>query len=131
MNRNRIGLWVCGILAVATVTISYATCYALLSEPVCVTAGQCYGQCTPQGCSQSTCIIATQTGYELGQVNVYPSAAGTWQSRADSGFKNTCKVGGCKVWNNCSQCYEYSPINGCSCDQPVPRFTVGLPGPCQ
>ncbi len=122
----------CALAAAVTVAASYASCYSQFWQPACIQAGTCYGQCTPQGCSQSTCLIATQTGYELGQFNTYPSSTSGWQSRGWDGHSyNTCVVSACKIWNNCTQQYEYSPINGCSCDTRVVAYTPSEPSGCQ
>jgi hypothetical protein len=131
MGRGSWAPWLCGLAAVATITASYSMCYSRFYEPQCASAGNCYSQCTPQGCSQSTCLIATQAGYEYGQFNVYPSGAlGGWRLRADTGQKNICHVNGCRVWNNCTQAYEYAPINGCSCDGPVTQWMTQPPEGC-
>jgi hypothetical protein len=120
-----------GLATVATITASYAACFAQLWGPVCVQAGYCYGQCTPVGCSQSTCLIATSTGYESSQSNTYPSGSGLWPARVwDQHTYNTCYVSACKLWNNCTQQYQYSPINGCSCNAQVPKYTPQEPAGC-
>jgi hypothetical protein len=132
MSRKTIALFLGSMAAAATITLSYATCFAIFSSPQCVSPGTTYAQCTPQGCSLSTGLIATQAGYESGQNNVYPSGLqGSWQNRTDSGIKNVCYVSGCKVYNNCTASYEYSPINGCSCDAAVTKWAPALPEGCQ
>lgn len=132
MIKKKFVLWLCGIaVAATTVTVSYAACYALYAEPQCVSVGSCYSQCTPQGCSESTCIVATQAGYEYGYSNVYPTPSQSgWQNRINTGLQNNCYVTGCKVWNRCTQQYEYSPINGCSCNTTVPKWNQASPS-CQ
>jgi hypothetical protein len=114
---------------VATIALSYATCYDYVYSPQCRVLGACYGQCTPAGCSQSTCLIATQNGYEYDQTNTYPVAGGRFPYRLANGW-NVCQVGSCKLYNNCTQSYEFSPISGCSCDVVIPMYIPGVPEGC-
>jgi hypothetical protein len=122
MKRRISALAVCGLVAAATVAVSYAACFAFLFEPQCVWIGDHYGQCTPQGCDRSTGLIAITPGYEWGQYNTYPSVHGTWRSRSSLSDANHCIVDRCKVWNNCTQQYEEAHISGCSCNTFVPAY---------
>ena len=132
MNKRIVLILASGLAAAATVVVSYAACFAQIYEPECVRPGDQYAQCTPQGCDQTTGLIATSFGYEYGQANTYPSGyPGGWQNRTDSGQKNTCYVGGCEVYNNCTHSYEYSPIPGCSCNFQVTKWLAAELEGCQ
>jgi hypothetical protein len=124
MNERTIKLLFCGLAAGATVTASYAVCFAKFFEPQCVWIGDHYGQCTPLGCDRSTGLIAITPGYEWGQHNTYPSVYGSIYGgrQPSSTAHNQCIVDRCKVWNNCTQQYEESPVSGCSCNVSVPLY---------
>jgi hypothetical protein len=130
MKRKTMVLLLAVLAAAATVTASYAVCYAYVSEQQCVKVGDCYSQCTPSGCSQTTCMMATQSGFEFYQMNTGPvTSGGTYKTRVwDSYTYNNCYVGACKVFNNCTYSYEFSPIRGCSCDFAVKYYTPGASG---
>lgn len=122
--RKPLRAFVIILVAFATVTGSYAiTCYTAVYGQQCVVPGQCYSQCTPQGCSQSTCLIAQDYGYETGQMNVNVSPTGNMPSRSwDGATYNECYVNSCTVYNNCTHQYEAPPY-WCSCNFAVKCYT--------
>jgi hypothetical protein len=105
-------------VAAAAAAASYAACFGQFDDPQCLRVGDHYGQCTPPGCSQSTGLIATSIGQSYND-HVLPSGWwGGWRTRKPAGYQENCSVNSCKVYNNCTQSYNYS-VNGwigsCSC----------------
>jgi hypothetical protein len=128
--KNALRITVLALIVSATVTTTYAiTCFGRVYQQQCVAPGQCYGSCTPAGCSQSTCLTATSYGYENGQFNVNVYVGGTIADRGwDGTTYNTCFVSSCKVYNGCTQQYEAPPA-WCSCNLQVKAYT-GYPTGC-
>ena len=63
-----------------------------------------------QQSQRATCIIATDYGY---MDNVCPVASGgQYGARVSLVQASICFVAGCKIYNSCTQAYEY-PACGC------------------
>lgn len=106
------------LFALAACLGVYGVCF-IDGNCKCVNAGQCYGSCTPDGCSTPTCIIADVTTYT-------PNAcqgAGPYKGRTQAG-QTWCEVSSCRLYNNCTQQYEFPP---CGCWFMVPFYIPSGP----
>ncbi|MCI0540400.1 MAG: hypothetical protein L0Z50_34795 [Verrucomicrobiales bacterium] len=114
------------MLATTALFYAYAACYTKLYQPQCAQPGDCFGYCTPIGCSTATCIQATGFGYE-DWYNYRPGLGG-YPSRYPTHEHNMCMVGSCRIYNNCTHAYESLPP-GCSCSFATTVY-AGNPGTC-
>jgi hypothetical protein len=113
-------------LAAITVVTTYATqCYSLVDNCVCMTPGQCYSSCVPNGCNVPTCVIAVSYGYMNNVCPVYGS--GSYTGRSIQGDLTACFISTCKIYNNCTHSYELPP---CGCNYVSSRY-YGVGNGCQ
>src|SRR6266508_1859377 len=122
---NKSFLVVAFMFTTAVLSYAYAACYTRVYQPQCARPGDCFGECTPMGCQTATCIQATGFGYE-DWYNLVPGYGGyPWRSATDN--FNTCIVGSCRIYNNCTHAYENLPPD-CHCGFPTIVYTGSQTG---